>query len=147
MGKSTVRYAVLDGVVRAFALFVVLDYATSVYADGQLALFFGIVAVAVLTLPLLLGTLSFKKSDGLLSVGKYTLLSGGVYVVLAVMFLPVNELPVNELTVNIHLLPMRELGYGDGLMLLYSLPALLLINLIGRAATLAVMWSKQKAAA
>lgn len=64
MGKSTVKYAVLDGFVRAFALFLAVDLLTSVYADGRIALFFGIAAVTVLALPFLLGALSYKKSEG-----------------------------------------------------------------------------------
>ena len=51
MGKSTVRYAVPDGVVRAFALFLAVDLLTSVYATGRIALLFAIAAVAVLVLP------------------------------------------------------------------------------------------------
>ncbi len=139
MGKSTVKYAVLDGVVRALVLFLAVELLTSVYAGGRITLFFAISAVAVLALPFLFGALSFKKSQRQLPLGKYALLCGGVYVVSAVIFLL-----LNELTVNIHLLPVRELGYGDGLMLLYFLPALLLSNLIDRAAALAVIWSKQE---
>lgn len=90
----------------------------------------------------LLGALSFKKSQRQLPIGKYTLLSGGVYVVSAVTF-PL----INGLTVNIHLLPMRELANVDGLLILAVLGAFLVLNLIGRAAVLAVIWSKQKAAA
>lgn len=142
MGKSTVKYAVLDGFVRAFALFLAVDLLTSVYADGRIALFFGIAAVTVLALPFLLGALSFKKSQRQLPIGKHTLLSGGVYIVSAVIF-PL----INGLTVNIHLLPMRELSNADGLLILAVLGASLVLNLIGRAAVLAVIWSKQKAAA
>lgn len=68
MGKSTVKYAVLDGFVRAFALFLAVDLLTSVYADGRIALFFGIAAVTVLALPFLLGALSYKKSEDPLHV-------------------------------------------------------------------------------
>lgn len=142
MGKSTVRYAVLDGFVRAFALFLAVDLLTSVYAEERIALYFGIAAVAVLVLPFLLGALSFKKSQRQLPIGKYTLLSGGVYIVSAVIF-PL----INGLTVNIHLLPMRELSNADGLLILAVLGASLVLNLIGRAAVLAVIWSKQKASA
>ena len=65
-----------------------------------------------------------------------------MYVVSAVTF-PL----INGLTVNIHLLPMRELANVDGLLILAVLGAFLVLNLIGRAAVLAVIWSKQKAAA
>ena len=140
MGKSTVRYAVLDGFVRAFALFLAVDLLTSVYAEERIALYFGIAAVAVLVLPFLLGALSFKKSQRQLPIGKYMLLSGGVYIVSAVIF-PL----INGLTVNITLLPMRELSNADGLLILAVLGASLVLNLIGRAAVLAVIWSKQKA--
>ena len=75
-------------------------------------------------------------------LGKYALLSGGVYVVSAVIF-PL----INGLTVKIHLLPMRELANADRLLILAVLGASLVLNLIGRAAVLAVIWSKQKAAA
>lgn len=142
MGKSTVKFAVLDGFVRAFALFLALDFATSVYADGSINLCVAIAAIAGLVLPFLFGALSFRKVQGQLPIGKYALLSGGVFVLSALVFVL-----VNNLTVHFRLLPGRELGYGDGLMLLYFLPALLVINLIGRAATLAVIWSKQKGAA
>lgn len=142
MGKSTVKFAVLDGVVRAFALFLALDFATSVYADGAVILSIAIAAIAGLVLPFLLGALSYKKSEGQLPLGKYALLSGGVYVVSVIIF-PL----INGLTVNIHLLPMRELANVDGLLILAVLGASLVLNLIGRAAALAVIWSKQRAAA
>lgn len=140
MGKSTVRYAVLDGFVRAFALFLAVDLLTSVYAEERIALYFGIAAVAVLVLPFLLGALSFKKSQRQLPIGKYMLLSGGVFVASALVFLL-----FNNLTVHLRLLPMRELSNADGLLILAVLGASLVLNLIGRAAVLAVIWSKQKA--
>lgn len=142
MGKSTVKYAVLDGFVRAFALFLAVDLLTSIYADGRIALFFGIAAVAVLVLPFLLGALSFKKSQRQLPLGKYALLSGGVFVASALVFLL-----FNNLTVHLRLLPMRELSNADGLLILAVLGASLVLNLIGRAAVLAVIWFKKKAAA
>ena len=142
MGKSTVKFAVLDGVVRAFALFLGVDLLTSVYADGRIALFFGIAAVTVLALPFLLGALSFKKSQRQLPLGKYALLSGGVFAAAALVFLP-----VNDHFLRIRLLPMRELANVDGLLILAVLGAFLVLNMIGRAAVLAVIWSKQKAAA
>lgn len=142
MGKSTVKYAVLDGFVRAFALFLAVDLLTSVYADGRIALFFGIAAVTVLALPFLLGALSFKKSQRQLPIGKYALLSGGVFVASALVFLL-----FNNLTVHLRLLPMRELSNADGLLILAVLGASLVLNLIGRAAVLTVIWFKKKAAA
>lgn len=51
------------GVVRAFALFLALDFATSVYADGAVILSIAIAAIAGLALPFLFGALSYKKSE------------------------------------------------------------------------------------
>lgn len=51
------------GVVRAFALFLALDFATSVYADGAVILSIAIAAIAGLVLPFLFGALSYKKSE------------------------------------------------------------------------------------
>lgn len=51
------------GVVRAFALFLALDFATSVYADGAVYLSIAIAAIAGLVLPFLFGALSYKKSE------------------------------------------------------------------------------------
>lgn len=51
------------GVVRAFALFLALDFATSVYADGAVILSIVIAAIAGLVLPFLFGALSYKKSE------------------------------------------------------------------------------------
>lgn len=56
------------GVVRAFALFLALDFATSVYADGAVILSIAIAAIAGLVLPFLFGALSYKKSEGPLRV-------------------------------------------------------------------------------
>lgn len=66
------------GVVQAFVLFLALDFATSVYADGAVILSIAIAAIAGLVLPFLFGALSYKKSEGQLPLGKYALLSGGV---------------------------------------------------------------------
>lgn len=66
------------GVVRAFVLFLALDFATSVYADGAVYLSIAIAAIAGLALPFLFGALSYKKSEGQLPLGRYALLSGGV---------------------------------------------------------------------
>lgn len=51
------------GVVRAFVLFLALDFATSVYADGAVYLSIAIAAIAGLALPFLFGALSYKKSE------------------------------------------------------------------------------------
>lgn len=51
------------GVVRAFVLFLALDFATSVYADGAVYLSIAIAAIAGLVLPFLFGALSYKKSE------------------------------------------------------------------------------------
>lgn len=51
------------GVVRAFVLFLALDFATSVYADGAVYLSIAIAAIAGLVLPFLIGALSYKKSE------------------------------------------------------------------------------------
>lgn len=51
------------GVVRAFALFLALDFATYVYADGAVILSIAIAAIAGLVLPFLFGALSYKKSE------------------------------------------------------------------------------------
>ena len=56
------------GVVRAFALFLALDFATSVYADGAVILSIAIAAIAGLALPFLFGALSYKKSEDPLCV-------------------------------------------------------------------------------
>lgn len=56
------------GVVRAFVLFLALDFATSVYADGAVYLSIAIAAIAGLALPFLFGALSYKKSEGPLRV-------------------------------------------------------------------------------
>jgi len=56
------------GVVRAFALFLALDFATSVYADGAVILSIAIAAIAGLVLPFLFGALSYKKSEDPLRV-------------------------------------------------------------------------------
>ena len=50
------------GVVQAFVLFLALDFATSVYADGAVYLSIAIAAIAGLVLPFLFGALSYKKS-------------------------------------------------------------------------------------
>lgn len=142
MGKSTVKFAVLDGVVRAFALYLALDFTTSVYADGAVILCVAIAAIAGLVLPFLFGALSFRKAQGRLPIGKYALLSSGVFVLSALVF----ELVI-DLTAHIRLLPGRELANVDGLLMLAVLGAFLLLNLIGRAAVLAAIWSKQKGAA
>lgn len=52
------------GVVQAFVLFLALDFATSVYADGAVILSIAIAAIAGLVLPFLFGALSYKKSEG-----------------------------------------------------------------------------------
>lgn len=52
------------GVVQAFVLFLALDFATSVYADGAVYLSIAIAAIAGLVLPFLFGALSYKKSEG-----------------------------------------------------------------------------------
>ena len=52
------------GVVQAFVLFLALDFATSVYADGAVILSITIAAIAGLVLPFLFGALSYKKSEG-----------------------------------------------------------------------------------
>lgn len=51
------------GVVQAFVLFLALDFATSVYADGAVYLSIAIAAIAGLALPFLFGALSYKKSE------------------------------------------------------------------------------------
>lgn len=51
------------GVVQAFVLFLALDFATSVYADGAVILSIAIAAIAGLVLPFLFGALSYKKSE------------------------------------------------------------------------------------
>ncbi len=51
------------GVVQAFVLFLALDFATSVYADGAVYLSIAIAAIAGLVLPFLFGALSYKKSE------------------------------------------------------------------------------------
>lgn len=51
------------GVVQAFVLFLALDFATSVYADGAVILSIAIAAIAGLVLPFLFGALSYKKSQ------------------------------------------------------------------------------------
>lgn len=56
------------GVVQAFVLFLALDFATSVYADGAVILSIAIAAIAGLVLPFLFGALSYKKSEGPLRV-------------------------------------------------------------------------------
>lgn len=56
------------GVVQAFVLFLALDFATSVYADGAVILSIAIAAIAGLPLPFLFGALSYKKSEGPLRV-------------------------------------------------------------------------------
>ena len=56
------------GVVRAFVLFLALDFATSVYADGVVYLSIVIAAIAGLPLPFLFGALSYKKSEDPLRV-------------------------------------------------------------------------------
>lgn len=56
------------GVVQAFVLFLALDFATSVYADGAVYLSIAIAAIAGLVLPFLFGALSYKKSEGPLRV-------------------------------------------------------------------------------
>lgn len=56
------------GVVRAFALFLALDFATSVYADGAVYLSIAIAAIAGLVLPFLFGALTYKKSENPLRV-------------------------------------------------------------------------------
>lgn len=50
-------------VVQAFVLFLALDFATSVYADGAVILSIAIAAIAGLVLPFLFGALSYKKSE------------------------------------------------------------------------------------
>lgn len=54
------------GVVQAFVLFLALDFATSVYADGAVYLSIAIAAISGLVLPFLFGALSYKKSEGTL---------------------------------------------------------------------------------
>ena len=56
------------GVVQAFVLFLALDFATSVYADGAVYLSIAIAAIAGLVLPFLFGALSYKKSEDPLRV-------------------------------------------------------------------------------
>lgn len=56
------------GVVQAFVLFLALDFATSVYADGAVYLSIAIAAIAGLALPFLFGALSYKKSEDPLRV-------------------------------------------------------------------------------
>lgn len=56
------------GVVQAFVLFLALDFATSVYADGAVYLSIAIAAIAGLVLPFLFGALSYKKSEDPLHV-------------------------------------------------------------------------------
>lgn len=56
------------GVVQAFVLFLALDFATSVYADGAVILSIAIAAIAGLVLPFLFGALSYKKSEDPLRV-------------------------------------------------------------------------------
>lgn len=56
------------GVVQAFVLFLALDFATSVYADGAVYLRIAIAAIAGLVLPFLFGALSYKKSEDPLRV-------------------------------------------------------------------------------
>lgn len=51
------------GVVQAFVLFLALDFATSVYADGAVYLSIAIAAIAGLVLPFLFGALCYKKSE------------------------------------------------------------------------------------
>lgn len=51
------------GVVQAFVLFLALDFATSVYAEGAVILSIAIAAIAGLVLPFLFGALSYKKSE------------------------------------------------------------------------------------
>lgn len=143
MKKQLTKRAAFDGIIRAAALFLLIDFASSsCFAPSAYSVYFAWTAAASiaagLLLPAVLAFLSFRKYRTEFKPGKYFLVSTAAFVLMLLLIF------LNYLTLHLRLFPLRELADTDGGTILLVFASFIILNLIGRAFTFAVICFKQK---
>ena len=146
MKKQLIRRSAFDGIIRAVALLVLIDFATSTYYIAlnityreelfAIACMPATIAFILSAVPVML---SYKKYRSEFKTGKYIIISAITFVVSIFIF----EL-LNNSVLSLRLFPIRELSNVDGIVIIIICSAFLISNLIGRITAIAVIWLKAK---
>jgi hypothetical protein len=116
--KSTFKHAILDGVVRGLLLYGLGEYITSQYSQYAYAHYLIAAAICAFISIFLSFLLSKKESRLAMFYG----ISQVFFVLFALLIF------VNYMTIGVHVLPMRELGDADGLLIMLVQGVFLLIS-------------------
>lgn len=146
MKTQLTRSAVFDGILRAAALLVLIDFATSTfyitlnmtYSEELFAIVLMPVAIAFL-LSAVLVVLSFKKYRSEFKAWKYISISAVTFILSLFVF----EL-LNNSGLHLRLFPIRELSNADGLVIILICAAFLIANIVGRITAITVIYLKTK---
>lgn len=138
MKKQLTARAVFDGIIRAAVLFVLIDFAASVCYAAYSTWTAAAAMTAGAVLPAALAYPGFRKYRSEFRPGKYFLVSAAVFVLMLLLML------INSFTLHLRLFPVRELSDADGMTIILIFISFMILNLIGRAITFAVICFKQK---
>lgn len=134
MKNRLVIRAGLDGLIRAFLLFFIIDIQTStllVSLNLTVDCLFIVVVIIPASLAFLLSTglavLNFKKTHTDFGYGKYLLLGTAFF-----LFSSFLLVFINNLTVHFRIFPLRQMSNADGLLIILTCGCYLLAGLIGR---------------
>lgn len=136
MKTQLTRRAIFDGIIRGGVLYLILTLYVSPYMKPSLWIYI-ISSVAGLVMPIVLASLSFTKYKSDFRCVKYCLISASSFTLIIVLEFLSNFIPFR-------IFPIRELSNADGLVIILFVSLFLILNLIGRFATIIVIWIKLK---